>query len=72
MKVIKDKSKCISCGSCAAVSPEAWINSDDGQLMPKGAQEFEDRFEKEIENDEEKKQHETARDACPMQAISIE
>jgi len=57
-KINVDKNKCIGCGSCAAVCPEAF-EMKDGKSVPKRAKVEKISCEAEAES------------ICPVQAISI-
>ena len=69
MKIILDRSKCIGCGSCAAVCPQQFEMADDGKSRLKDSK-------KSGENEElETEEPGCAKDAvevCPVQIIKVE
>lgn len=58
MKVNLDKSSCIGCGSCVAISPENFEFDEDGLS--------------ELKDDKVIESTRNAVEACPVSAISIE
>ncbi len=60
-KVIVDKDKCIGCGTCVALCPEAFELAEDGKAKVKESADAK-KLEKGIKE---------AIDACPVQAISF-
>ena len=62
-KIILEKDKCISCGSCEALCQKYWKLAEDGKAEYLGPQDLEN--EKIGCNQE-------AADACPVQCIHIE
>ena len=72
MKVIFERPKCISCGSCAAVCHDFWEMSEDGKSNLKGAKEDSKTGNEELEIDKEKIGcNKEAADICPVQIIHI-
>lgn len=69
MKIIHQRSKCISCGSCAAVCERFFEMTDDGLASLKGATQIGDNFELEVQDPGCAKE---AVDVCPVQIIKIE
>lgn len=58
-KIVQDREKCISCGTCTALCSENWFMDDDGKATPKKTE------LKEIGCNQ------TAAEACPVQIIKI-
>ncbi len=69
MKIIHQRSKCIGCGSCAAVCDKFFEMAGDGLASLKGAAQVGDDFELEAEDIGCAKD---AADVCPVQIIKIE
>jgi ferredoxin len=67
------RSACIGCGSCVAVAPEFWsLNSKDGLADLKGSTCNASGFcSKKIESESERKDHEAAVQACPVNVIEV-
>lgn len=59
VKIEIDRSKCIGCGSCAAVCPDNWEMADDGKSKPKKTE------VKEVGCNEK------AAQVCPVKCIKI-
>ncbi len=72
VKVKHFKKDCISCGACAAISPEQWKMDDEGIAQCISASENGDFWEKEIVSDGEKEAHKEAEEVCPVQIIHVE
>ena len=81
-KIVFEKSKCIGCGSCAALCSKYWEMSEDGKArlkngkppLPKdrcGDKSGSDNGKEEIEIDEVDCNKEAV-EACPTQCIHIE
>ncbi|MBU2265170.1 ferredoxin [Patescibacteria group bacterium] len=68
MKIIKERSKCIGCGSCAAVCEQYFEMADDGLADIKGGQMNGDNMELEVKGAGCVKE---AAEICPVQIISI-
>lgn len=71
MKVILETSKCIGCGACAAICPQAFeIGADGKSHLIKGTQGPAGR--EELVSETEISGAEDAVNGCPVQAIKIE
>lgn len=71
-KIIHEKSKCISCGACAAVAPDFWEMDEEGIANLKESKKVGDNWEREIETEEFRAINQEAVDCCPVQIIKIE
>jgi len=69
MKIIQQRSKCIGCGSCAAICEKFFEMADDGLATLKGAAQTGDNFELEVGDAACAKD---AADICPAQIIKVE
>lgn len=69
MKIVQEHSKCIGCGSCAAVCPKFFEMGDDGLANIKGGQTINSNMELEVQNPACAKE---AGDICPVQIIHLE
>lgn len=69
MKIKQERSKCIGCGSCAAVCPTGYEMAEDGLATLKGSQS--DEAGNLILEVKEIGCHQEAADVCPVQIISI-
>ena len=70
-KIVFEKSKCIGCGSCAALCSKYWEMSEDGKARLKNGKPGSDNGKEEIEIDEVDC-NKDAIEACPTQCIHIE
>ncbi len=70
--LIHNKKECISCGACAAISPEFWYMDEEGLAHVKGSVAVNTHWEKKIDSEAEKVQHEEAASVCPVNIIKIE
>jgi ferredoxin len=70
-KVIHEKDQCISCGACAAISPDHWKMDDDGLAHLKGSSKVEDHWEKEIDSEVDRADNQEAADCCPVNIIHV-
>lgn len=70
-KVIHFREQCISCGACAAISPEFWEMDDEGLARLKGAQKVDDHWERDIDTEEAKAANKEAADCCPVNIIHV-
>jgi ferredoxin len=61
MVVSVDKSKCIGCGLCVSIAPEAFEMKDDGYSYPKDPN-ADKKFGKKVKE---------AAEACPVKAIKM-
>jgi len=71
MKVTVDRENCIGCGACEAICPEVFKLADDGKssIVEKYQKGSSDKGEVE---EEFASCVESAKDSCPVEAISIE
>lgn len=69
MKIVQERSKCIGCGSCAAVCPKMFEMADDGLASIKGGQMVGENMELEVEKPGCAKE---AGEICPVQIIHVE
>lgn len=69
MKIVLERSKCIGCGSCAAVCPRFFEMGEDGLSVVKGGQTVGDNMELEVQNPFCARE---AGDICPVQIIHLE
>jgi len=70
--LIHNKKDCISCGACVAIAPELWYLEETGLAHVKGMIPVNDWWEKEINSEAEKAQHEEAAAVCPVNIIKVE
>lgn len=70
MKIILDRSKCIGCGSCAAICPQLFEMAEDGKSHLKNSQK--DSQDTETLEISESGCAKEAADVCPAQIIKIE
>ncbi len=68
MKIILEKSKCIGCGTCAALCEKFFELAEDGKSHLKGAEINPEKEELEIKEQGCAKE---AVEACPVQCIRI-
>ncbi len=71
-KVVHFKKDCISCGACAAISPEYWEMDEEGLAQLKGSTEVGEKWERKIKSLEEEAENQEAADVCPVNIIHIE
>lgn len=69
MKIIQERSKCIGCGSCAAVCPKYFDMAEDGLANVKDGQKAGDNMELEIDAPGCAAE---AVEICPVQIIKIQ
>ena len=69
--VIHFKKDCISCGACAAISPEFWEMDEQGLAQLKGSTEVGDHWEKAVTTLDEKAAHDDASSVCPVNIIHV-
>ena len=62
MKPVIDPNKCIGCGACTAICPEAFELNATGKAIVKEGVNFDEFSDKLVQ----------AKDGCPMQAITME
>ena len=70
--IIHLRDQCISCGACAAITPEFWVMDDEGLATLKGSKAVNSHFELDISTEEAKAKNQEAVDVCPVQIIKIE
>ena len=70
-KILHYKDQCISCGACAAISPNFWYMDDEGLAELKGSQKVGDHFEREIDTEEARAENQEAADVCPVNIIHV-
>lgn len=72
-KILHYKKDCISCGACAAISPDFWEMDDDeeGKSTLKGSSNKEDHFELKIDSEEARALNQEAAEVCPVQIIHV-
>ena len=70
-KIKHFKDECISCGACAAISPDYWEMDEDGLAQLKGSKEKDDHWELSINTSDAKNSNQEAADICPVQIIKI-
>ncbi len=70
-KVIHYKKDCISCGACAAISPNYWEMDEEGLAQLKNSKEVDDHWEFESDSYEVKVANQEAADVCPVQIIHV-
>lgn len=71
MKIVLYRSKCIGCGSCAAVCPGFFEIADDGLSHIKGSQRDAEGNDSLETKEEDKKCVAEAAEVCPVQIIEI-
>ncbi|MBI2669210.1 ferredoxin [Candidatus Woesearchaeota archaeon] len=69
--IVHIKKDCISCGACAAVSPDFWEMEEQGLAQLKGAKQVDDHWERDIETEAERASNQEAADVCPVSIIQI-
>ena len=65
------KEQCISCGACAAITPEFWEMDENGLAELKGSVQQGDHFELEINTEEARAMNQEAADVCPVNIIHV-
>ena len=70
--VLHFKKDCISCGACAAITPEFWEMDEAGLAHLKGSTLAGDHWERDIKTEEDCAQHLEAANCCPVNIIKIE
>ncbi len=70
-QVVHFKKDCISCGACAAITPEYWEMDAEGLAQLKGATRVDGHFELEINSEEARVANQEAADVCPVNIIHI-
>ena len=70
-KIIHFKKDCISCGACAAISPDYWEMDDEGLAQLKNSEEKDDHWELDIDTEEARAINQEAADVCPVNIIHV-
>lgn len=70
--IIHLKKDCISCGACAAITPEYWEMDEEGLAHLKGSKAVNEHFELEIDTEEARAANQEAADCCPVGIIKVE
>lgn len=70
-KVVHFKKDCISCGACAAITPDYWEMDVEGLAQLKGAKQVEDQWELEIKTEEARAMNQEAAEVCPVNIIHV-
>tara|TARA_Y100000310_G_C20641550_1_gene794225 strand:+ start:1285 stop:1521 length:237 start_codon:yes stop_codon:yes gene_type:complete len=66
------KEDCISCGACAAISPEFWEMDEEGMAQLKGSKKMEGHWERVIDSEDSRAQIQESVDVCPVQIIKLD
>ncbi len=69
--VLHFKKNCISCGACAAISPNYFEMDPEGLAELKGSTTVDDHQELEIDTEDAKAQCQEAADVCPVNIIQV-
>ncbi len=69
--IIHFKQDCISCGACAAITPEFWVMDEQGLAHLKEAQPVNNHWERSIQTEEERARNQEAADCCPVNIIQV-
>ena len=70
-KVLHFKKDCISCGACAAISPDFWEMDEEGLAQLKDSKEIDDHWERPIDPGAEVEANQEAADVCPVNIIHV-
>ena len=70
--IIHLKKDCISCGACAAISPDYWEMDENGLAELKGSAAVKEHWQLDITTEEAKTANQEAADVCPVNIIKIE
>ena len=70
-KVVHFKEQCISCGACAAISPEFWEMEEGGLAHMKGSKQTPDHWELDLSTEEARAANQEAADCCPVNIIHV-
>ncbi len=65
------KEQCISCGACAAITPDFWEMDETGLAELKGSVVKGDHSELDIETEEVRAMNQEAADVCPVNIIHV-
>ncbi|HLC71064.1 MAG TPA: ferredoxin [Candidatus Nanoarchaeia archaeon] len=66
------KKDCISCGACAAITPDYWEMDEEGLAHLKGSKAVNAHFELEINTEEARAENQEAANCCPVSIIKVE
>lgn len=69
--ITHQKDQCISCGACAAITPDFWQMDEEGMAHLKGSKKVGDHWELEIDSEEARATNQEAADVCPVNIISV-
>lgn len=69
--IIHLKKDCISCGACAAITPEYWEMDEEGLAHLKRSKAVNAHFELEINTEEARATNQEAADCCPVGIIKV-
>jgi len=69
--IVHLKDQCISCGACAAISPDFWEMDEEGMANLKGSKKVGEQGELEIDSEEAKATNQEAADVCPVNIIKV-
>lgn len=70
-KVEHYKKDCISCGACAAITPEYFEMDEEGLAELKGSTVVDDHQELDLDTEEARAMNQEAADVCPVQIIHV-
>ena len=65
------KMDCISCGACAAITPDFWKMDDDGLSHLKESVQKGEYWERVIETEQDRAKNVEAEEVCPVQIIHV-
>ncbi len=71
-KIVHLKEQCISCGACAAISPEYWLMDPDGMAHLKGSVQQGKNWTLVVKTVEAAAANQEAADVCPVNIIKLE
>ena len=70
--IIHHKKDCISCGACAAITPEFWVMDEEGLAHLKSSRPVNSHWERDISTEEDRVRNQEAADCCPVNIIKVE
>lgn len=70
--IIHLKKDCISCGACAAITPEYWEMDEEGLAHLKRSKVVKAHYELEISTEEARAANQEAAECCPVSIIKLE
>ncbi len=65
------KEQCISCGACAAITPDFWEMDENGLAQLKGSVKKGEQWELDIDTEEARAMNQDAADVCPVNIIHV-